>query len=316
MESTKSGKLADAPHAATGSDWELRSAEPWVDPQRRQALLQMHQQLGSEWSEKMREYLRDGDQFTFRGFSFESIARCPELNSENGHFLVFSFDRSVVVGAIALSDELAFYLVETQLGSDSVLHKVEAEESKRVLPENEQQHVSSPVRFTRVENALSRKSLALMLGSLGAVYAAAGVGMFKSTDQGASIEISLGLLRDDPLMVFRYSVGEPDKQLSLVVATVVGLVEAIRETPRERLQNDSSGFLALSSAQLEVKLVLGSWNVTIGELSTLRSGDEVVLQDGTDAWLTIGSIPVKPVRVRLDQHHIVVEPTGVADGRE
>jgi hypothetical protein len=301
MESTKP-KSPDGASLDADNRWKPQNAQPWVHPQRRQTLLQMHQQLASEWSELMREYLCKGDQFRFCGFDFESFARCPELNSENACSIVFSFGENPMIGMMGFSDTLARYLVEMQLGGRRSM-----QQSERAAAKSADEDVQRPAPFTRVENALLKNSLVSLLGKLGNVYATAGLGNPRLIDQGR-VEASLGLLPDDQLIVFRYKVGEADTPLNLFIASVIGLVEAVHDTPRPSLPGDDNTLSAATTAQLDVKLVMGTWNVTIEELSRLRHGDEIVLPDGTDAWLIASSIPVKRVRVKLNDDRITVGP--------
>jgi hypothetical protein len=316
MRSSNSGMPAELLSAGNGK-LEHHNPEPWLDPQRRQTLLRMHEQLASIWTKQMHPALRPGHQFTFCGFCFESAARCAELRSEGGHSIVFSFENSAVVAAIAMNTELAAYLLENQLGRDNNHPKSQVQRRGEATSAHQQQFSDTSIVLTRVETALLRMSLASMLDKLGVVYSAAGVGVPETIDPAGSIETSFGLRPDGQLMVFRYNIGgQSDRSLNLAVAATESLAGAVHDTPRESEPMDENVLLAVAAAHLDVKLVLGNWNATIEELSSLKSGHEIILQDGTDAWLTAGGIPVKPVQIKLNNGRIMIESRKVSDGRK
>ncbi|MBV8361319.1 MAG: hypothetical protein JO189_25785 [Deltaproteobacteria bacterium] len=256
----------------------------------------------------MREYLRKGEQFKFCGFDFESPARCPELNSENACSIVFSFQSSQMIGVIGFSDELARYLLETQLGGGRSMQEFE-----RAAARTTDGDARRSALFTPVEHALLKNSLLMLLNKLRTVYAEAGLGILKPIGE-ARAEVSLGPLRDNQLIVLRYTVGEIDTSLDLFIVSAAELVDAVHDAPRPSSAGDDSMASAVTTAQLDVKLVLGTWNVTIEELSALKNGDEIVLPDGSDAWLIASSIPVKRVCVKLNDDRITVGPKGGISG--
>jgi hypothetical protein len=189
------------------------------------------------------------------------------------------------------------------------------QQSEKAAAKSADGDAQRPAPFTRLESALLKNSLVLLLRKLGNVYAAMGLGIPRPIDQTRA-EASLGLLPDDQLIIFRYKVAEADTPLNLFIASVIGLVDAVHDTLGPSVPVDDSMLSAVTAAQLDVKLVLGSWNVTIEELSGLRNGDEIVLPDGTDAWLTASSIPIKPVRVKLNDDRITVGPKGGLSGAQ
>jgi hypothetical protein len=305
MRSFESRHPANHERVDADQSWKPQNERPWIHPRRRQMLLQMHQQLASEWSEQMREYLCKGDQFRFCSFDFESCEQCPELDRETACSIVFSFDSSPVIGVIGFSEELAHYLVHRQLGENPNTQQFDRPAAKR--NDGDSQH---PAPFTRLETALLKKSLVLLLRKLGTVYASAGVGLPKPIDQAGRVYAKLGVLPGEPLVVFRYKIGEADTPRNLFIASTMGLVAAVQDAPRSSQPGDDSMLLAATTAPLDVKLVLGNWNVTLEELSGFRYGDEIILPDGTDAWLTADSIPVKRVRVKLNDDRIAVALKG------
>jgi hypothetical protein len=309
MQSFESRQQANHTSVEADQSWKPQNGRPWIHPRRRQMLLQMHQQLASEWSEQMREYLCKGDQFRFCGFDFESCGRCPELDCETACSIAFSFDRSPVIGVIGLSEELACYLVDRQLGENPGTQQFERPATNR-----NDGDLQRPGPFTRLESALLKKSLVFMLKKLGTVYASAGLGLPKPIDQAGHVYATLAVLPGEPLVVFRYKVGNADIQRNLFIASTVGLVDVMQDASRSGQPGDDSMLLAATTAPLEVKLILGNWNATIEELSSLRCGDEIILPDGTDAWLTAGSIPVKRVRVNLSDDRIAVALKGGPSG--
>jgi hypothetical protein len=311
MQSSESRHQAN--HAPVDADqsWEPQNGQPWIHPRRRQMLLQMHQQLASEWSEQMREYLCKGDQFRFCSLDFESYGQCPELACEPAYSIVFSFDSSPVIGVIGFSEKLARYLVDRQLGETLSTQQFERPAAKR--NDGDLQH---PAPFTRLESALLKKSLVLILKKLGTVYAAAGLGLPKPIDQAGRVYANLGVLPDEPLVVFRYMVGNAETPRNLFIACTMRLVDAVQDAPRSSRPGNDSMLLAATTAPLDVKLVLGNWNVMIEELSGLQCGDEIILPDGTDAWLTADSIPVKRVRVKLNDDRIAIALKGGPSGAQ
>ncbi|HJU12060.1 MAG TPA: hypothetical protein VJ728_14345 [Candidatus Binataceae bacterium] len=299
--------MADTTSGVGETGWELQNAAPWIDPEKRQRLLQIHQRLGSEWTDQMREYLRRGDEFTFCGLLFENLKEIPELSLDYGSSIGFSFETSPIIGTIGVSRELAEYLLKTQLGGEQSV-RGEAKQEETLQTDKSDGQPPSPQQFTRVEKALLRKYLTSLGAKLGSVYDAAGLGKPKIVDQKSG-DSSLALLADYQLMVFRYRLGAADSNLNLVIATLAGIADVVPSLPRESRNGEDDVSLALSAAPLDVKLVLGNWNATIQEVSGLRRGDEIVLQDGEDAWLVADSVPIKPVRVRLENGRIIVELT-------
>jgi flagellar motor switch protein FliM len=304
MRSAESRPPADNRPVDVDMSWKPQNAQPRVDPQRRQTLERMHQQLAYEWSEQLREYLPKGDQFRFLGFEFQSFAQCPELNSENACSIVFRIDSSPLIGVIGFNEKLARCLVNSQLGAPDSIQQFER------AAKRSDEKVERPTLFTRLENALLNKSLLSLLDKLGTIYAEAGIGIPKPSDQPTDVKAALGLLPDEPLIVFRFKIGEADSLLNLFIASVPGLVDAVHGAPRQSLPEDDGMRLSVTTAQLDIKLVLGSWTVTVEELSHLRNGDEIVLPDGTDAWLTAGPIPIKRVTAKLLDGRIIVAPKG------
>jgi len=309
MRSIESRQLAERAPVETDRSWKPQNTRPWVHPWRRQLLLQLHQQLAAEWSEQMCEYLRKGDQFRFCSFGIESCGQCPELKGESACRSVFSFDGSALIGVIGLSEELARYLVDRQLGEASNRRPGEKPAAEKTDGDRQR-----PASFTRLESALLKKSLASLLHKAGTVYAAAGLGVPKAIDRAERVQARLGLLPDDPVIVFRYQVGEADSPLNLFIASTAALIDAVQEAPHPSQPGTHHAVLAATTAQLDVKLVLGNWNVTIEELSDLRIGDEIVLPNGADAWLAAGSIPVKRVRMKLSEDRIIVALKGGSHG--
>jgi flagellar motor switch/type III secretory pathway protein FliN len=271
----------------------------------------MHQQLASEWSEQMREYLCKGDSIRFCGFDFESCGQSRELDCETACSIVFSFDRSQVIGVIGLSEELARYLVDRQLGESPGTQQFE-----RPAAQRNDRDLQRPAPFTRLESALLKRSLVLLLKRLGTVYASAGIGLPKPSDQAGRVYANLGVLPGEPLVVFRYKVGEADSPRNLFIASTMRLVDAVQDAPHSSQPGDGTMLLAATTAPLDVKLVLGNWNVTIEELCSLRCGDEIILPDGTDGRLTADSIPVKRVRVKLSDDRIAVALKGGPSGAQ
>jgi hypothetical protein len=259
MESAEPKPPANNARVDADGSWKPQSAQPWVHPQRRQTLLQMHQQLGFEWSEHMHKYLRKGDKFTFCGFGFEWLAQCHELNSANARSIVFSFDGSPVIGVIGFNDELARYLIEMRLGGGGSIRNLSIPQSEGAAAKSDDEDVQRPPPFTRVENALLKQSLLLLLDKLGAVYSTAGLGILRPIDRAGGVKTSLGLLPDGPLIVFRYRVGDADSPLKLFIASVIDLLDMVHDTPRGNLPADDTTLLAVSTAQLEVKLIFSNF---------------------------------------------------------
>ncbi|MBV8451483.1 MAG: hypothetical protein JOZ29_04325, partial [Deltaproteobacteria bacterium] len=101
---------------------------------------------------------------------------------------------------------------------------------------------------------------------------------------------------------------------NLVIASVIGLIDAIHDAPCVNQPDEDSLPLAMSETPLNVKLVLGNWNATVEELIGLRYGNEIVLPDGTDAWLIAGSVPIRRVHVRINKDRVIVGSKGGPNG--
>jgi hypothetical protein len=288
---------------------EPQRAKPWLQPQRREALLQLHQQVAVEWSEALRDYLRPGDQFAFNGFDFASLGQASEFASDDGCSITFACESSSILGVMILNAELTRYLVEIQLCVDPTVRTMVTQGPAGAMAKTGSEDASPvPLPLTRVENALLQRAIGLLLDKLGTVYSGVGVGALKQMGGGARLESSLGLAPDDYIMVFRYQVGDESSPFKLTVATGTQLANLLPDDPHGGSPVDEAVSLAVSETLLNVKLVLGSWSATIEELAALRKGDEIVLPDGADARLTAGPVVVKRVRVKLCEGRIVIEP--------
>jgi flagellar motor switch protein FliM len=296
--------------------WNQQRPDAWIEPHQRQALLVAHQQLAAEWSELMRDYLRPGDQFTFSGFDFESLASVSERSVGTRSSFSFSCNGTPVAGAIIVNEQLALYLVEKQLGGDgSGSHKGNLlGATNAALKNTDQSFAPSPVPLTHVENALLRKIIGLLIDKLGGVYGTAGLSTPKAVGSAEGFESALGVTSDEHVCVFHYRIGGVSSLLELEIVAAAQVVTLVRNTPGMQRPVDDVVSPAISETLLNLKLVLGSWRTTIEELSSLRNGDELVLPDGTDALLVAGPVVIRRVHVTLCEGRIIIETKDAADG--
>jgi len=71
---------------------------------------------------------------------------------------------------------------------------------------------------------------------------------------------------------------------------------------------------AAAIVPLDAAIILGGWSVTLEELARLRPGDEIVLPDGDDAWLTSGGIHLRRILVEFADGRFRASPRRTIDG--
>src|SRR5262249_29721119 len=138
---------------------------PIIRPRRRTTIERIHQNLAEDWSSTLRDFLARGEQFEFAGLSFESFQQLSEKDSGECQTAAFAIERTEIVGFLLVTDEQARRLVDNRLGMGQAAE--EGEQSRH--------------GFSRIEGAIVRDAINLMLTRLGAAYAAAALGHLVAT---------------------------------------------------------------------------------------------------------------------------------------
>jgi flagellar motor switch protein FliM len=285
---------SSAPPRNKSSDAVSQRGRAWlpiIQTQRRHTLWQLHQQLAAEWSQRMRDFLHHNDQFTFGGMRFETFGDLAAHDSELPSAAVFASEANRLTGLLMLNPGLSRYLVDRRLGAK---------------PKNEDGRAAS---FTQLEYYVLRSALDELLASVGATYGTAGLGSIKPMRRGIALGDMQLFTPDIYLIEFHYRVAEPQDGLVLTLATNVELLNAVKDAPTAiRRAENPAVRQALAAAPLNVEVVLGTWNATIDELRNLRAGDEIILPDGAEAWLSAGGIRLGSVTVKMEQGRLSLQP--------
>jgi flagellar motor switch protein FliM len=239
----------------------------------------------------MRDFLHHNDQFTFGGMGFETFGDLAAHDSELPSAAVFASEANRLTGLLMLNPGLSRYLVDRRLGA------------KR---KNED---GSAAPLTHLEYYVLRSALDELLASVSATYRTAGLRSIKPMRRGVHLRDIQLFIPDIYLIEFHYRVGEPQEGLVLTLATNVELLNAVKDVPTTRRSSGSAEVRqALAAAPLNVEVVLGTWNASIDEMRNLRIGDEIILPDGAEAWLSAGGIRLRPVTVKMEQGRLLLQP--------
>jgi len=279
-------------HQARPAQDEQRKYELWrpiIRPQRRAALDRIHHNVADDWSRALSEYLPRGKHIEFEGLSFESYATLNHTNGEAVHSAVFALERTDIGGALLISADLASCLVLSRLG---ILEEASSDSSHKA--------------FTRIETAIIREAMRLLLTSLGATYARAGVGagVLRYSERSKD---PLALASHDYVLALRFRLELPPRSLTLTIAVTRNIINAVGDLTVSKLgQGSQSTGRVLSRLPVEIDVMLGEWYLPLTELSTLKPGDTIVLPDGEDAWLSTNGITLMKVRVSFGQHRTIL----------
>lgn len=265
---------------------------PIIRPRRRITLERLHQNIGEDFSSVLRDFLSRGEPLEFMGLRFESFQQLADNGSGECQTAAFAIEKTDIVGFLLLNDEQGRTLVDNRLGMG------------RAAPPND-----GPVKFSRIESAILRDAINLMLVRLGAAYAAAGLGQLVVTRQSERLKDTLVFSPQDYLAIFRFRIGAAPHPAAVTIALSSNVINAVRDTAGgDHASADSKRLReAASELPMEVDVVLGGWLASPNELAALRVGERLILPDGEDAWLQAGGIRLRKVRARFDGPESIVD---------
>lgn len=266
---------------------------PIIRPRRRVTIERIHQNLAEDWSSTLRDFLARGEQFEFAGLSFESFQQLSEKDSGECQTAAFAIERTEIVGFLLLTDEQARTFVDNRLGMGEA--HAEGDPARR--------------GFSRIEGAIVRDAINLMLTRLGAAYAAAGLGLLVATRQSERLKDTLVFSLQDYLVVLRFRVGAVPNPVAITIAISSNVINAVRDmVGSDRLTGESPLMRAAASElPMRVDVVLGSWAARADELAAIEVGQKIVLPDGADAWLEAGGVRLAKIRARFDDPETTID---------
>lgn len=266
-------------------------SQPIIRPERRAALVRLHQHVAKSWNLALVDFLPHGTGVEFEGLGFESFAEQSAASPEISGNTIFAIEGTDIGGFLLLSPELAHTFVETRLA---------------MAPMPVDRDTQAP--FTRLEAAIIREALNLMVDRLGAAYLAAEVGKIVATRHCDQLKDTMLFSPEDYLVVLRFRLGGGSSALRATVATGAGIVNLVRNFAVGDDAGRRSPRVArvLGSLPVEVDLVLGSWIVTLDELSALKPGDSILLPGGDDAWLEASGVELRRVQASLKGRRVEI----------
>ncbi|HEY6394920.1 MAG TPA: FliM/FliN family flagellar motor switch protein [Candidatus Binataceae bacterium] len=265
---------------------------PIIRPERRAALVRLHQNVAVSWNQALAEFLPHGARIEFEGLGFESFARLSAVDSRISHNTIFAIERTEIGGFLLLSAELARSLVETRLGMGTA---------------HDDANAQTPL--TRVEAAIMREALKTMVERLGDAYLAAGVGKIIVTRHSDQLKDTMLFSPEDYLVVLRFRIGAASSSLRAMVAVGSGIINLARNFAVADEVGRGSVRVARAAASLpvDVDLVLGTWSVSLDDLAGLKEGDMIVLPGGEDASLETGGVQIRRAWATLAGRRIEID---------
>ncbi len=263
---------------------------PTLSPERRQKILDVHHQAAAVLSRAMSELLSEGDRLFFEGLSFAGL---PELRAaeEAGSFVAaFTLETPKAQGLMIAHPNLTAYFARAFLGRQS-----------------RSAASSSHSPLTRLERSLAANTLKALIDHLAAFYAGIGLHGLRCTSTGEPLASAARFDPGDCLASFSMRLGATEPATRLTIAVGVELLAAFQAdaTVATRVPAPTPAVvLATAAAPLDAAIVLGSWTLTLAELTELRIGDTIVLPDGDDAWLTCSGVRLQNVRLDFTRQRV------------
>ena len=258
---------------------------PTLSHERRQKILEVHHQAAAVLSRAMREHLGEGDRLFFEGLSFATFREVCALEEAGALTAAFALEAPKAAGLMIANPGLTAYLARAFLG-------------RKTAPAD----VSSQSLLTRLERSIAANALKTLTNHLSVFYAGVGLYGLQCSSTG---EPMAGLLRfnpDDYLALLRLRLGAMEPAMQLTIAAGMAFLTAFHpdDTTEARVSAAVPEVVrATAGAPLDAAIVLGSWNVSLGELMELRIGDEIVLPEGDNAWLVCSGIRLLNVRLEF-----------------
>jgi flagellar motor switch protein FliM len=256
----------------------------------RMELERIHRALAQLWTKSMADYLPRGSAFEFEDIKLTPLASAQIDDSPRAQAITFTFASHAVAGFLALSGDLASFLVCQRLG---------------LMPGE----IDAKVPFTRIETAIARETIRAMLPRLADEYGTAGLGNLTGIRECESLADSLGYAPEEHLvLVSCHLTDHPELRLILGFANSVtaalsrdGSADVEIRSGREAVAG------AVARLPIEVDVVLGSWQVPLRELMQLRAGDRVVLPDGQEAWFAARGVRIRRAKVEVTGNRAHIE---------
>jgi len=286
----------DAQQQTGQSGEEITLYEMWrpiIRPRRRVTIERIHQNLAEDWSSTLRDFLARGEQFEFAGLSFENFQQLSDKDSGECQTAAFAIERTEIVGFLLLPDAQARTFVDNRLSIGQF--KDEAEPARR--------------GFSRIEGAIVRDAINLMLTRLGAAYASAGLGHLVATRQSERLKDTLAFSLQDYLVVLHFRVGALPNPTTVTIAISSNIINAVRDMAgTDRLAGESPRLRAAASElPMRVDVVLGNWATDAEDLAAIKIGQKIILPDGADAWLEAGGVRLAKIRARFDDPETTID---------
>ncbi|HXW84653.1 MAG TPA: FliM/FliN family flagellar motor switch protein [Candidatus Binataceae bacterium] len=288
-----SAKTAAAAAAAN------RPWQPFIRPEQRTTLEQIHRRAGALWNQAIGEFLPKGSEVELEDLQVGPFAQ-------------------LVTGSMEVSLSAAFELnrdIRGQLGFDAALAQLLLDAP---LPGQASAPAAQSRPFSKIEQSVLRRVLERLQRQLGVAYQEAGIGALVSAKEQPQAD-GRGLFGpDDSVMVATYKVSDRTSRAGITIVAGSGIVAAVphpaEKVERRRGSIDVANAVALLPIDLDV--VLGTWVVSLQDLGALKIGDSIVLPDGDDAWLEARGVRLMDAQAKVGGRRITVEVKsgGVASG--
>ena len=260
---------------------------PIIKPERRAAFERIHARIAEAWSHGLAGYLPGEKRFEFEGLGFEVFR---EFKADDCQVVVFTIEQAQVCGFLMISKLVARTMVDARLGIKPALD-----------PDG------GKAKFTRIESGVVREGIRALLTQLSETYDEVGLGRISSTRNCDRLDDSLMFAPEDYLTVLRFRVGAAGDALRITVALSSNAINAVRESANAAAARKSAEVARLAGLlPVTVDIVLGAWKTSVRELNHLKPGDQLVLPDGEDGWLTGNG-----VRLRMGKIQFVGRTAGI-----
>jgi len=281
--------------AATNQETALPKYElgrPIIRREQRIVFERIHHAVAQAWSASMAEYLPDNVAMEFAGLDIAPFSSVSFDANPCAQVTLFSIASTPISGFLMMSGALAKFLVRNRLGLKS------ASDDKTAAP------------FTRIETAIARETIRAMLARLGDAYTNAGLGCIGNMRDCDDLADSFLFAPEESLALLKFRMSVMSEELSLAVALSGNVFNAMCEHHPAAVAESSSREAIINVVRrlpLDVDVVLGRWQVSIGELLQLRVGEKIVLPDGEDAWLAARGIRIRRASVEVSAAGASVE---------
>jgi flagellar motor switch protein FliM len=263
---------------------------PVIRAERRATLERVHQELAAAWSRLLNENLGESAPVTFEGIGLEDFRQLSE-GSSAALIAFFEIEDASVAGMLTIGADLARHMIEARFGAAA----------------KDESAAAQGATFSRLEMGILRQGLEQMAEQLGEIYSRASIGRVRVTRICEHLADFPLFSPDDCLIVFRFRLGEQEGKLRFSIAANADLMNLVKEHMPARTAR-RSGKLARICAEIpvDVRVMLGAWNVPLRELVNLKRGDSIVLPDGADAWLDAFGRRVASVKVEIEGRRLTV----------